>query len=298
MKENRTGIGLLVLLALAVGGCANVAPAPDLAPLPEIRPGILSGYLSPEELPDSLALLPPPPAKGSPGEALDREIASRSLELQGSPRWTLAAADADLMFPHAANIFSCALGTGISKEEMPHLYRLLRRTLADAGLSTYRAKNHYARKRPFLVNGRPTCTPEEENHLEKDGSYPSGHAAIGWAWALILAELAPNRADQLLARGLAFGQSRVVCNVHWQSDVLMGRTLGAAAVARLHSDEKFIAAMQAARKELEQARARTMLPAAKCAAEEQALKEYPPGIPWPASRPAAAGASRSSSGKR
>ena len=148
-----------------------------------------------------------------------------------------------------------------------------------------------------MVNGRPTCTPEEEGHLEKDGSYPSGHAAIGWAWALILAELAPDRADQLLARGLAFGQSRVVCNVHWQSDVLMGRTLGAAAVARLHFDGKFIAAMQAARKELRQARARGSSPTADCAAEERALGEYPPGIPWPAGRPAAASALHSGTRK-
>ncbi len=285
MRKNRMGIGLLVVLAFAVGGCANQAPAPDLAPVPEIRPGILAGYLPPDELPDSLALLPPPPATGSPGEALDREIAARSLKLQGSPRWALAAADADLMFPHAANLFSCALGLTVSQAHTPHLYRLLRRTLADAGLSTYRAKKHYSRKRPFMVNGGPVCTPHEETHLRKDGSYPSGHAAIGWAWALILAELAPERADKLLARGWTFGQSRVICNVHWQSDVLMGRTMGAAAVARLHADPAFREAMQAARKEVNTLRASGGSPAADCAAEEQALQELPANLPWPAARP-------------
>ena len=286
MKKNRMSVVLLVSLVLGGGGgCTSQLRVPDLAPVPEIRPGILAGYLPPEKLPDSLALLPPPPAKGSLAEALDREIANRSLKLQGSPRWALAASDADLMFPHAANIFSCALGLTVSQTRTPHLYRLLRRTLADAGLSTYRAKKHYSRKRPFMVNGGPVCTPHEEMHLRKDGSYPSGHAAIGWAWALILAELAPERADEILARGRAFGQSRVICNVHWQSDVLMGRAMGAAAVARLHADPAFREAMEAARKEVAALSASGVGTTADCATEEQALRQVLGDMPWPAARP-------------
>jgi acid phosphatase (class A) len=49
----------------------------------------------------------------------------------------------------------------------------------------------------------------------KDDSYPSGHTAIGLAWALILCELFPENANLILDRGRAFGESRVVCNVHW-----------------------------------------------------------------------------------
>ena len=90
-----------------------------------------------------------------------------------------------------------------------------------------------------MVNGQPTCTPQEEAKLVKDGSYPSGHNAVGWAWALVLAEVAPERATAILARGRAFGDSRPVCNVHWQSDANAGRVMGAAAVARLHADPVF-----------------------------------------------------------
>jgi acid phosphatase (class A) len=152
------------------------------------------------------------------------------------------------MFPEAASTFSCALNAPISDEHTPHLYMLIRRTLADAGLSTYSAKDHYARKRPFMVNGQPTCTPEEEAHLKEDGSYPSGHTAVGWAWALILSEVAPDRADEILDRGRAFGQSRAACNAHWQSDVIEGRFIGAAVVARLQSDSEFRAALEAAKR--------------------------------------------------
>ena len=119
--------------------------------------------------------------------------------------------------------FNCSLGIAISEEDTPSLYMLLRRILADAGLAPYSAKNAYQRERPFMVNGEPTCTPDEDEMLRKDGSYPSGHTAVGWGWALILSELSPERAEVILARGRSFGESRNVCNVHWYSDVVAGR---------------------------------------------------------------------------
>jgi len=239
---------LVVLTCISItAGCAGFGGQSKPAAVPEIYPGILAGYLQPEELPNSLALIPPPPAAGSAALALDEEVSRSNLVLRGTARWELATADAELMFPEAAGTFSCALGIPITEQDTPHLYMLLRRTLADAGLSTYSAKNHYQRKRPFMAKGEPTCTPDDEEHLMKDGSYPSVHTAIGWAWALILCEIAPDRADAILARGRAFGESRNICNVHWHSDVVEGRFMGVAAVARLHADPAFRAEMEAAK---------------------------------------------------
>lgn len=263
---------LLVLVCIAItAGCAGFEGQSKLAAVPEIHPGILAGYLQPEALPNSLALIPPPPAKASAALALDEEVSRKSLALRGTPRWELATEDANLMFPQAAGTFSCALGVPITEQDTPHLYMLLRRTLADAALSTYTAKNHYQRTRPFMENGEPVCTPEDEEGLRKDGSYPSGHTAIGWAWALILTEIAPDRADAILARGRAFGESRNVCNVHWQSDVLEGRFMGAAAVARLHANPAFRAEIEAAKAELAAVRAKGLKPTRDCQAEADAL---------------------------
>ena len=63
-------------------------------------------------------------------------------------------------------------------------------------------------------------------------------------------ELFPENADALLKRGWEFGQSRIVCNVHWQSDANQGRIMGAAAVARLHADPGFLEDLEAAKKEI------------------------------------------------
>ncbi len=262
---------ILAVCATLWTGCARLEGTAPAEPIPEVRPGILAGYLSPEALPDPVAFLPPPPAPGSAAQALDEEESRKTLRLRGTPRWELAAADAELLFPGAAGTFSCALGAPIDEEGTPSLYRLLRRTIADAGFATYGAKKRYERKRPFLLNGEPTCAPEQEEFLSTDGSYPSGHAAIGWAWSLILAELAPDRASELLARGRAYAESRQVCNVHWKSDVSAGRTVGSAAVAILRTDPVFRADLAAARAELEDVRGRGLPPSRDCAAERAAL---------------------------
>jgi acid phosphatase (class A) len=271
---HKTARWLLPILACIsfTAGCSEYKSQNKPAGVYEIRAGMLSGYLKPEVLPNSVALLPPPPAIGSTAYALDREVSRKGLALRGTTRWALAAVDASLMFPRAADAFSCALGLPITEKHTPHLYMLLRRTVADAGFSTYYAKKHYQRKRPFMVNEEPVCTPNSLEFLVANGSYPSGHAAIGWVWALILGEIAPKQADAIFARGRTFGESRIVCNVHWSSDVAAGRFIGAAAVARLHADPAFRADLEAARAEVANLRTQGYKPLRDCRAEADALQ--------------------------
>jgi acid phosphatase (class A) len=262
----------LVAAAGLLAGCQTPPPtSPEVVGEFRKGSGYLNGYLPPKQLPDSLALLPPPPAANSAQAAADMDTYRSTRALRNTPRWALAAKDAELKFPAAASTFSCTLGIPISQEGTPNLNMLLRRTLLDAGLATYAAKDKYNRQRPFVATGDETCTPAEQPALAKDGSYPSGHTSIGWAWALVLVQAAPQNMDALLQRGYAFGQSRVICGVHWQSDVDAGRVIGAATVARLQSDETFRAQLALARDEIAQAQAKGLKPAADCAAEAAAL---------------------------
>lgn len=270
LKKAMLAAGAMAVLGGAVGGSRLMAqtPAPAMA-----TPAVLSaaGYLPRGGAPSSLALVPPPPEPGSAAQARDDAMSKTALALHGGPRWDLATQDADLSFPSAAGTFSCAMGVRVSEADTPHLYSLMRRSVADTGLSTYPTKTKYQRARPFTVNGAPICSPAIEAALRKDGSYPSGHVAVGWGWALILAEVDPEHAEAILARGRAFGHSRVVCNVHWLSDTDEGRVMGAATVARMHGSSEFRADVEAARSEIAAARARGLAPNRDCAKEAAQL---------------------------
>lgn len=254
-KRISSSLVLLVLLVLlhACTNRPNTSPSEKTSVLlgvEEIHPGILKGYLEQEQLPNSLELLPPPPAEGSTAWKLDQEKAGFFVNLEDEKRIDRAIKDAELSFPEALQAFNGILPVPVSEESTPIIYMLLRRTLADAGLSTYMAKNHYQRARPFMVNGAPVRSPEDEESLRSDGSYPSGHTAIGWAWALVLCELFPDHADAILQRGKEFGISRNICNVHWHSDVEAGRIMGAVTVARLHANRQFLIDIDAAKNEM------------------------------------------------
>ena len=100
------GLGLAGVLALGLfTGCANKnddssQARSKLGAIPEFHPemglGALQGYLDPKALPDSLALIPPPPLAGSAALAHDEAVAKSSFPLRDTPRFALAAADFNL----------------------------------------------------------------------------------------------------------------------------------------------------------------------------------------------------------
>tara|TARA_Y100000588_G_scaffold131720_1_gene144367 strand:- start:348 stop:1199 length:852 start_codon:yes stop_codon:yes gene_type:complete len=243
---------LWVSILFGVSGLTSADEIDVTAPVADIGHGLVQGYQHDQEPMNSVVFVPIPPEKGSKLQAADEAISQDIMKLRGSARWDLAAQDAILTFPEAAGIFQCSLGMKITEERTPALYRLLQRSLTDFGLATYPAKNAYQRPRPFLINGEDICTPGELELLKTDGSYPSGHSAIGWGWALVLSQLAPERAERILARGRAYAQSRIVCNVHWKSDTEAGMSVGSATFARLQNNALFQATMAVAREEISQ----------------------------------------------
>lgn len=228
-----------------------------------------SGYLPRAALPDSLVLNPPPPAMRSQAWKRDEEGAKAAVAIRGGTRWQQAILDADLFSPTATGLFSCAAGIPIEPQTAPKTVAVLRKMAADLAMAVYPTKRRYQRDRPFVTNKQPVCTPQDRSVLARDGSYPSGHSAIGYGWGLALSEIVPERAAQLVARGRAFGDSRRVCNVHWLSDIEEGRVVATAVVARLHAEPAFRADMDAARAEAASLMRRPM---ADCAREEAAFE--------------------------
>lgn len=241
---------------LLTSACATTSQTALVPPTTVEAVGVISpeiplprGFLDPKALPDSLALLPPPPAQSSVAKAADEEAFDEALSPTPA-RWALATSDADLHWPHVVASFESIVGAALTDDAHPNTAMLLQRAMADGGLATYAAKTRYNRVRPFVEHGAQSCTPDEEEALKTDGSYPSGHTAIGWMIALVLTDLVPEKQDAILKRGYDFGYSRVVCRVHWMSDTVAGRVVASAAFARLQSDPVYQAQRDLARKEL------------------------------------------------
>lgn len=244
---------LAAMLALVVAGCA-ASPAP----VPAFWTGFRDhphGYLVAEGAPNAANFLPPPPAAGSLREQHDIALYRSTRAMAGTSRWDQARADNEIETPSAPRIFAEALGITFTPEAMPTLTLLLGRMLGDLETIQTPAKRGHFRPRPFVTEPADTCfTPEP--WLASSGSYPSGHTALGWAWALVLAEMAPDRADAILARGLDYGDSRMICGVHYASDVEAGRIVGAAMVAALKADPAFRADFAEGARELARVRSR------------------------------------------
>ena len=166
------------------------------------------------------------------------------------------------------------MGVELTTANAPRVTGLLTGSLADTSAVVGQLKGFYKRKRPFLIDQGPICLPRTEE-LMKSFDYPSGHATMSRVVGLLLAEIAPDRAADILARARAFGESRVVCGVHTASAVEAGRTAGSAVVAALHSSAAFEVALNAARVELTALRKKAAPSGASCAAEGATLAVRP-----------------------
>ena len=263
MRKITASLGLsLILLVAAVGATAQT-------------PVRVPGYLAGERLPEAARLLPPPPAEGSERQLQELALFRTSRGLNGTPRWTMAQGDNDYSPPALMQHFSCSLGVSLDSQSAPRLARLLGRMTVDAGGSAVTAKQVFARKRPYLLADGDICIAKSQS-LADSPDYPSGHASLGWAAGMILAELAPERAAPIMLRARAFGDSRVVCGVHTPSAVEAGRDTAAAVFAALHGSDEFRADVEAARAEIAAARAAGKSPAPAACATEAALIAKPP----------------------
>ena len=244
--------------ALAAALIALAAPAMGWAQAPK-------GYLPADQRPEVAALLPPPPEPGDAAWVDDGVTFKKTRALVDTPRWKKAQDDNSYHPEDMLKGFACAIGATLSAARTPATARLVGRAVLDAVDASGKAKQVYRRQRPFVPTDEPICIARDDA-LKASFSYPSGHATGGWIYGLLLAELAPDRAAPIISRGRAYGESRVVCGVHWKSDVEAGRDAATAAFVVLQSNPEFRADLEAARAEVAAAR-RAGPPPGDCAAQ-------------------------------
>jgi membrane-associated phospholipid phosphatase len=91
----------------------------------------------------------------------------------------------------------------------------------------YPLKRLFQRRRPFIAYVKARVIGVRP----RDFSFPSGHAAAGFAGALVLSAHAPALAPLLYLLAVVVSLSRVYLGVHYPSDVAFGAFLGATIAA-------------------------------------------------------------------
>ena len=215
---------------------------------------------------DYRQLLRMPPAANSAQALAERAGFADTARAIGGARWQQASRQIFPSGPYVAAEIACAAGVQVSAS--PAAQRLLRNAVTDLSRPVEAAKSAFGRDRPYVgaVNAH-TCDPRTLGSIGGSTggvlshAYPSGHAAQGRLVANVLAAALPGRAAALAAWGDRLGANRIVCRVHWPSDVAAGRRLGDAMFGALQANPAFRADLVAARAELARAPAATNCPA-------------------------------------
>lgn len=206
------------------------------------------GYLAGREV-DFRTILGPPPAVDSPWDHADQELVEAYQKVDAA-RFESAKLDEEQLYPR----FDKAFGRPIDRKTAPILVALLDRALLDVDATAAAAKDHFHRPRPFQrLQLDRVCNrgdaPKPEDHPLHGASYPSGHSVHGWTVAMILSRIDPDRAPSLTQRAEEYEESRLICGMHFPTDIEAGQVVAAAVVSRLDSSREFQADLAKARKE-------------------------------------------------
>ena len=233
---------ILLLTAAAMMAAVNINAQDDGQ--------VVDAYFTQGEMPDMMVFLPGPPDSTSAAFLNDVARYYWGKEMRNDPeRAAQATRDAVYGLETILTEFEEAFGMKVSKEDTPEIYKVLLEGTATCDSICTKAKREYMRRRPFMVFNEPTLYPEDEPALRLNGSYPSGHTLLGWSSALLMMEINPDRATEIMTRGYRYGENRLVVGAHWQSDTDAARLAASVAYARLHTSERFLEQMKKAREE-------------------------------------------------
>lgn len=224
-----------------------------------------AGYLGGQALPDIRLWLTAAPARYSAAEADDIDVFKLGRPQIAAARGMEAALDDVFEAELIVARFAEALGGTVSAQQAPTLMKLIDKVKSDAERLVAPVKLKVVnggRERPLVTYAeQPNCLYPRDlaGHREADigvyklpesGSYPSTHALVGMMVGMVLSQARTERSDMLIARGLAFGDSRVVCGFHYPSDVAAGRLAAAVLFAKLEGNADFVADMALVKNEL------------------------------------------------
>ncbi|HEX4026546.1 MAG TPA: phosphatase PAP2 family protein [Rhizomicrobium sp.] len=202
-----------------------------------------AGLLDPAAV-EASRFVPPPPADGSADNKAEfaelKAIAARSTPAE------LAAAAHDAR-DEKPDLFNSTLGFDISA--LPETDKLLTMVLDEEAVDVGVAKKYFHRVRPYSADPTiKTCEPVKPG--KSANSYPSGHSTLAFSIGVVLAALLPAKSQAILARASEYAEHRLVCGVHFRSDIVAGQQYGTIVALKLMENPTFQAQMAKAQAEL------------------------------------------------
>lgn len=190
---------------------------------------------------DVTKILPEVPAAGSLAAQTDLDVVLQAQAWRTPEEETWAKfIDKDNAFNHAS-----VLGAWFTKENLPITAAFLTNVTEDANAVGALTKAHFARLRPSQID--PRVKPLVP--VPATAAYPSGHVTRAYTWAAVLAEIFPEKRDELFERAHRAAWGRVLAGVHFPSDTIGGELMAEAIVAELKKSEAFRAAVEQCRAE-------------------------------------------------
>jgi acid phosphatase (class A) len=207
--------------------------------------------LTPEDI-DPVRLLPPPPIDGSPAQTAELDELRHIQAVRTPERLAQAKWDGD---HEDSSAFAAVLGPRFDLQNLPATRALLAVVENDQSVAASEAKKAFHRHRPWTFEpSLEVCERVKPNAQGKPAdpltAYPSGHSTLGYSVGIVLANLIPTKAPAIMARASDYAYSRLVCEVHFRSDIVAGQALGTAVGVMLLHAAALKPQIEAARQEL------------------------------------------------
>jgi acid phosphatase (class A) len=133
-------------------------------------------------------------------------------------------------------LFKSVMGPGFTAEALPVTALLSAHVRKDESSAGSPLKNIYRRPRPYQADStlHPVC-PLNPGPT----SYPSGHSLSGYLLAFTLVQLVPEKREQIFERADEYVHNRLVCGVHYASDIEASRRVAYAIFGSMAASPNF-----------------------------------------------------------
>lgn len=178
--------------------------------------------------------------------ATEAEAEGAIIDEYGDMSYTMG----DALGEHLGELYQDAVDEGRLPETTALIHKDGGRAQSE---STNPSKEYFDYPRPYKVAPDKVVYRDKKGGDAYDstsGSYPSGHTNQAYWQGTLLATLLPELADEILARTSESGNYRVVMAMHYPLDVIGGRMMGQAAIAKRWADPEFRELLEDASDEL------------------------------------------------